>query len=364
MQTSGKAAIINSRQNKYPIGSDEWVCATVAAVQHLREKDLTLLTSLGMNTWELTLALAARLDLPVLIIAPRPIRVYPFMADIRKRFNLKPDLSDFIFIGESQSRPGKKWWAERDNYILDKADFLFPVSVRPGGRMESGLNNRADKIRPEFKLDYKKIIRPRPRYDDLYLNPEIITGDWLIHFTRTSPGPWPGETEFDYYQAMVNSAEEYCHSAINTLNQILDESKIRAGTRNMRGGHKAVAFTAGLKENPGIFFRYRPRLVNAYFEPYGIAIERKAAESAGIKPVIYGEPDDYNSLTESEKPYFQNIGRMGIWRGEEEWRHIGDFDLGCLPPEAIRVIIYRDSERKAVASRSPFEIIPFSEASC
>ena len=359
MQSNQVATILNSRQSKYPLGKDQWVKSSVEAVRHLQRNNFTLLTSLGMNTWELTLAIAAQIELPVLIVVPQSRDDSRYSNDILNRFNLRADRVRFIFINYSHSRSKKSWWADRDEYILEKADLLFPVSVRPGGRMEQGLDSHSAKVQSQFRILYDKTVRRRPVYQDIPLNREIMGGNWLIHFTRSTPGPWPGEREIDYYRRIMSSTDEFCNSAIRTLNHILDEGTIRAGSRNLRARQKGVSFTVGLRSDPGMFFRYRPRLVNAYFEPYGIAIDKKAAKKVGIRPVIYGDTADYKMLKDSERPFFQNIGKNDIWREEKEWRYIDNLDLRLFPLGAVRVIIYHAGERRRIKSRVPFEIISF-----
>ena len=49
-----KCVILNSRQSKRPCNRDDWVTATARAVDGVIRQGLTVITSTGLNTWELT----------------------------------------------------------------------------------------------------------------------------------------------------------------------------------------------------------------------------------------------------------------------------------------------------------------------
>ncbi len=70
MLTKGKiphepntAAILLSRQPLRPCGQTPWVTKVVEAVSWIREQKLTLLSSVGMQTWEMITAVGSRLNL-------------------------------------------------------------------------------------------------------------------------------------------------------------------------------------------------------------------------------------------------------------------------------------------------------------
>ncbi|MCM2272625.1 MAG: hypothetical protein NDJ18_08750, partial [candidate division Zixibacteria bacterium] len=60
-----RAAILLSRQPLRPCGATPWVRNTVAAVRSLKERDLRICGSVGMQTWELITASAALEAVPL-----------------------------------------------------------------------------------------------------------------------------------------------------------------------------------------------------------------------------------------------------------------------------------------------------------
>ncbi len=336
-----KAAILNSRQSKYPLGSDDWVSTTVEAVSHLVEHGYALVTSLGMNTWELALASAARLDMKVIIIVlGSDADRLRFIDDIYRRFHLNPARTGFGFMAGPTGRTPKESWPARDAAVVETADRLFPVSIRPAGTMAALVEANRPKVDSTFAIPYKDESRPRPRYDLAVLNPAIDWEQWLIHFTRSSSGPWPDESDFDFHHAIITSTDEFCRSARRTLPHIIETGIVYSSAKKIRGGFGVVPFGLVTPATVTHLFRYRPRFLNPGFEPYGLAISKEAAVTMGIRPVIYGLPDTYDSLSDDDKPFFQNRGsHEAQWTIENEWRHLGDFRLDRIPPDHLRVIV-------------------------
>lgn len=338
---SPKAAILNSRQSKFPLGSDRWVVSTGRAVASLHERDWALVTSLGLKTWELSLAFAARLGLPAIIIIPEQIdERASFMADICRRFGLSGERTAFGFLEEPSGIRPKKTWPVRDAAVAQLADRLLPVSIRPGGKMAALVEANRHKVDFTFGTPYDTGTRPRPRYDAAILNPAIDWKKWLIHFTRSSDGPWPDETDLDFYSGIIASTEEYCRSARRTLAHILKTGTIRGSAARIRGGFSVVPLAEVTPDSVSCLFRYRPRLLNPGLEPFGIAVTRQAAASLGIRPVLYGTPDLYDRLPKEAQPFFQHRGGFDSqWMIEHEWRHQGDLPLGRIPPESLRIVV-------------------------
>ncbi len=299
-----------------------------------------------MHTWELTLARASEQRIPVIVIIPGPTHdPRTVIDDLLRRFRLDAALAGFLFADATGGRSGKTGWPARDAMIARQVNVLLPVSIRPGGTLDRILMDYPDKIHDPFIIPYQKSSRPRPTYDCATVNPAFGDEKWLIHFTRSVPGPWPDETEYDYYRAVCRSGGAYCRSASATLSHILTTGTIFGSSRHIRHGGPVVGFTSFSSHECRNLFRYRPRLVNPYFEPYGIAILCEAAAGLGLRPVLYGTPGQYTDLADAEKPYFQNIGSDGArWKGEREWRYPGDFRLSLIPSEAGRVIVPTASE--------------------
>ena len=360
---SVKGAVINSRQSKFPLGADAWVKATEAAVAGLAQRGLTVITSLGMNTWELVLALAGKHGLNSLIVLPAAGPDLQSVAeDVRRRFRLGSETSGFLFYENGHGASEKTSWPRRDELIAETADLLFPVSVRPGGNLDRLIAGRADKVCSDFGIPYEKSRRPRPRYDASRINPGLIGREILIHFTRSVSGPWPRESDFAYYMTLLGSDQEYCHSARKTLANILESGVVYASGNCIRDGYQVVAFTRWSPEDSAELFRYRPRLVNPYFEPYGIGIDLQAACNLGLRPVQYGLPQGFKLLPGDQKPYFQHRGGGGRWMNEREWRHIGDFQLESLRVDSAMVLVPSSGESDDFAGLTRLPVVPLFAA--
>ena len=68
--TGKKAAILLSRQPLRPTRTSPWVKRTVEAVEWVRENNLILISSVGMQTWELVTALVSMYSLPLRLHLP------------------------------------------------------------------------------------------------------------------------------------------------------------------------------------------------------------------------------------------------------------------------------------------------------
>lgn len=336
-----KAAILNSRQSKFPLGSDRWVVSTGRAVASLHERGWALVTSLGMHTWELVLAFGSRRKMKTFVVIPERInRPAAYMEDVCRRFGLSGERTAFGFLEEPPGIRPKKTWPARDAAVAQLADRLLPVSIRPGGTMAALVEANRHKVDFTFVTPYDTGTRPRPRYDASILNPAVDWNKWLIHFTRSSDGPWPDETDLDFYSGMIASTEEYCRSARRTLGHIMETGIIRGSAEKIRGGFSVVPMAEVTADSISRLFRYRPRLLNPGLEPFGIAVARQAAVALGIRPVLYGTPDLYDRLPREDQPFFQHRGSFDSqWMIEHEWRHRGDLPLDRVPPESLRIVV-------------------------
>lgn len=355
---SKKVAILNSRQSKFPVGADSWIPATAKAVRYAVQSSYTIISSIGMNTWEIVITLASREKgkLVVIVPAPESNEEYRFI-DICHDYSLDPDKTALVLLDRTNGK--KDWQRRRDEFIANQADVLMPISIKSGGNLQKYLETYWEKILRRYQIEYKQPSRKRPDYNNLSLNPRLFEAQLIVHFTRSRGGPWPGETRFDYYSDIIQSNKEYCRSAKNVLKRILKSGKISASDRGIRGGYKVVGFSAISRENLLEMFRYRPRMVNPYFEPYGIAMEKMTAVDLGFRPVIYGTPEVYPHLKESDYPYFQNPGSHDMqWLPEQEWRYAGDFELEKISPEDLYTIVTYPREVGDFLSLSPGKIVP------
>ena len=132
-----------------------------------------------------------------------------------------------------------------------------------------------------------------------------------------------------------------------------------ASSRLIRNGYQVVCFTS-LNLFQALGSRvYRTHLRRWDFEPYGICIARCCLEQRGARPVVYGDDETWQQLADNEQPCFQWIGSTtgADWRGESEWRHVGDLDLRQLSPRQAFVFVPSADAKQSLASISRWPII-------
>lgn len=205
-------------------------------------------------------------------------------------------------------------------------------------------------------------LNPAPIIDLLRLEP-----GYLSHCTRACPGPWPGESLGDYADALIFSRADADHSAFGTLRRIVIESCLRGSSQLIRGGHRVVSLTARPLAQLPRQRAYRRHRGRWDFEPFGLSIRREWLESRGARPVVYGDSSAWDSLADSDRPFFQTLRtrprRRGAapieWAGESEWRHSGDLDLRELPSDGGVVFVATAAQAHEIAqfSRWPVTVL-------
>jgi hypothetical protein len=340
------------------------VRGTIAAVQAASDAGCTLITSVGMNTWELALWAASDKKCKLIVLIPSEKRRSQLSCaeEVAGDFNI--DLSTCLWLSippSPGSRGRKGWWDMRDSLAFNLAHCIYPVSIRPGGRWDILLNSpeaAPKEIIDEYKTPYPKTRKSIPILPKQIKVPEIRPWPYLTHWTRRCYGPWPGEKASDFYKDLAASDDDYPRSASATLVRILTELCIRGSSERIRGGANVVAFTAIPPDEALGLMKWRGRFARPTFEPYGVCVHRKAAQAAGIKPVEY-LPEGLESST-TPKALQQGFGR-GFWPAEAEWRAVGDVNLAEINPQFIRVLVPTESDALNTSSVAPFKIIPLEK---
>ena len=138
-----KAAILNSSQSKLPCGNDSWIKAANNTVEQFVKSGYTLLTSIGLNTWEIIVHLTSIYNGDQIIcIADDNPNLDKTFNDLINRFNLNPEKTALICgdYKKSLSKP-KTNWLNRDKMIFEMADLLVPVSIKRNGKLEKLIYN-------------------------------------------------------------------------------------------------------------------------------------------------------------------------------------------------------------------------------
>lgn len=350
------AAILLSRQALRPCGTTPWVGRAVEAVRWVKRKGYRLLTSTGMQTWEMLVYLAQSRNVGQTIFVPatgqenfkRQIEELCFHFDLNRSFTAFERISN-------QDRRGKNLQFERDRKIIFDADILLPVSVRSGGHMEKLIGERKNdghcRIIDRFRIEHDN--RPNSvsySMEKAKPNSRLLgTGNkHLIHWTRATNGPWPGEKKRDYFFDLLKS-ESYPRDGFHTLQNILKAGRIAASSLHMPKGVCTVSFSGLSPEKAARLMKWRSRYRIMSFEPYGVGIERKIAETLGILPVRYHPPGAIPS--DAPSWLLQSEGLKTDWKKEEEYRYPADFDLSLLDRGAIVCFCRRHEEAEQIRER-------------
>ncbi len=358
-----KALILNSHQSKQPIGSDSWVENTVAAVAYAAGCNFTIVTSFGINTYELVTYLGSTLGSRMIVLIPAANGVdSQIVWTLAHEFNLSPSKVVFHPV-ETNSLNSKGWWPERDRVAIGLSDLILPVSLSPSGKLDRLIREFK---RPEafvdrrFAVPYRKSARRIFRPIDASGVTVGKDAPWrfVTHWTRSFNGPWPNQSLQDYYRMVAASRDTYSHSALNTLKRIVRSKQIVGTSRHIRGGYSVVSFTDHHPADAIKLMRWRARFLRWNFEPYGIAIDIDYADFMRIMRVSYGAPGLYSELPESKRPYFQNTGRkQADWTKEHEWRYHGNLSLAEAGSDKVKIIVRKKSEVTEVQRLTSFEVI-------
>jgi hypothetical protein len=188
---------------------------------------------------------------------------------------------------------------------------------------------------------------------------EELIGDsrFLIHYTRSCPGPWPGETLTAYYRALIEGSARRGHSAFGTLVRILEHGVILGGSGLTRGGVPVVCFTECLPRELPSIVEWRRGLRRWTFEPYGVGIRKEALVTAGARPVIYATERSFPDLSRDLAYLFQRDDpeRKG-WSAEREWRLQGDTMLNGFASADVVIIVPSAQEAGIIAARFPWRV--------
>jgi hypothetical protein len=359
------ALVLNSSQSKTPCGRDPWVGATQKAVKHLISENYTIISSLGLLTWELPIYLVSELNGNHVIISPvfdeeNGGRVF---RNTLWEFDLNENNTVMVFLdNNTKSKSVKANWPTRDRAALALAQAVAPVCIRPGGRLEKLLDSTELVIENSFRVDYTAAKSKPAHYDKTNVNSIIPDWNHVVHWTRTRLGPWPGERKIEYFKRLLSSQDKYPGDAFKTLLNIIREKKIRASSDKIKENAAVVGFSEATPQQIINMMRWCPRQVNWNFEPYGIAIDKEYAIGQGIGPVIYGEDSEYKTLPESLRPFFHSRGHETVdWRGEQEWRHLGDLDISQIPQDKISYFVWDKHEAEIVKAITSGTVHAFRE---
>jgi hypothetical protein len=359
-------AVILSRQQLRPSLKNSWVKNSVEAIKWLKKNNYSIISSVGMSTWELITSLAVEYSLPLRLVLPCTDE-YNFNQQIEyysNEFKLNFQQTEVIpLINDEKTE--STIWQQRDNYILNKADIILPISIRKNGFFDRIINNSNQtelSINHNFTSEYEKKIEIHSyRISEDELNPEFkkLKSDYICHWTRTSNSKWPNETLYDYYSA-ISSSKDYPRSAFETLKRIVLNNTIISSSKNIENKQSVVSFSGCSPAQMLPLMRWRSRYKQMSFEPYGIGIEKETALSVGIVPVKYYDRNGQNNIEEIPSWQRQSNGVISDWTKENEYRYNGNFDLSKISDKKKILICRFKKEADELSQLTGLKSISFT----
>jgi hypothetical protein len=403
------AAILISRQGRKITPEDRWLTCTKHLLRIAIDHDYTVVSSFGNIPYAVVSTLT--LGHPLIVVCQG---VLPFMRtpELCKQFLVTHkdmfDAERTLFVSSFSPGllpPPATRLGKRDRLVAALGSILLVAEVSVGGNMEAILDiavplghptmgcsaldlasSRSSRLTERQSKNAVLDEKPRtekvpslhlsapgaksaPRFDSEpvelgwddsaevsssgSVDDEERSGKprFLIHYTRSCPGPWSGQTLGEYCRSLIDASPDASHTALDTLRRILKERLIRGSNKLTRGISPVVSFTECLSEELQQLIRWRRGLVRWSFEPYGIAIRTERLVQIGAKRVLYGDEDLFHRLPAPDKHLFQSIKPGGNdWSVEKEWRLLGDLDLVTVPREDV-VAIVPDSGEAAMIRR-------------
>lgn len=187
--------------------------------------------------------------------------------------------------------------------------------------------------------------------------------DWLVHCTRGRSGPMPGQTmEAWGREVLLRGASGQAWSAAEVLEAIV-RGRVLRGNSLCKDGEPVVCFSAVPLDELLQRRTFRSHRGRWDYEPFGIAIRRKAFEAAGAMPVKYVEGTELRKLkqdTQVERDELwrmQPCGKTYDWREEKEWRFRGSVDLDQFSEEDVFVFSSDIASANRLHPISPWPIL-------
>lgn len=369
MSERRRVAIVMSRLRRLIDPHDVWLCGLRAALRRLQESGDELFVVSGTAGCEFIQQGASRLQIPI---------------EVRTN----------TFAPAAPSPEGQPAIPEQDRLLVSTPDLVLALAIRPNGHVHQALQQRlADGGAVEL-IDLPRLCPPAVREDLLRrgtvlwspsvsaqrplatlttrpadrptvceIAPQPPADSWvfLTHTTRACSGPWPGQSQADYIDGILDNSADADHSPLAALERIVAQRKLLAASRMIRGGEAVVCFTAVPLAHLPRLRKFQTHRARWDFEPYGLCIHKDWLQHLGARPVIYGGELTWLELSEQDRPFFQftadpNSPSARDWTVEEEWRHRGDLDLTSLPPEKGLLFVPRYQDAARLSGSSPWPI--------
>lgn len=387
------AAVVNSRKPRKLAACDRWVLSTLAAESHPSACAGVLVSSLGPLPYELAAWAAVRRGRPLILVLERPIP--ESAAAVRSGWGW--DYAELLQRRETLlvapeagpgSRPGPRERRQmRDRIVEALADTIVAVEVRAGGTWLALLEERLGRGRrllcgPALDLataGNRVLLERGAEPIQLALpsgpassgrqaeagravpapDPEAGPGlaGCLFHYTRGRPGPWPGQRRTEYLEELASGAAGAAHTGLDALLRILQERRIRASSRLIRGAGGVCCFTDRPPEAVAALARWSRGLLRWSFEPYAVGFKRAYALRKGLQRVLYLSKAAFDPLSSAERFRFQlHEPPEQDWTAEGEWRCKGDLRFDDAAPDQVVALVPSPEAAARVRKLCPFRV--------
>jgi len=345
-RAADRCILIMSRVPHKLSGDEPWLAAVQKAVDHAWSNGWTIVSSVGNLGWDYITWCAAKAAARIWLVFP-PMQGDDILAECNRcveQLRLDPEKNSFLVPLTSRKLPKSYHQQLRDRFALGFSHHRLPIFIRPKGNWVRNLTG-VEGIDKRFQvpLPRKYVESWRKIRFSLIENCPHDWGDLLIHWTRGSYAPWPGETQADYFEALTETETGNPRDGLATLKFIAASGILRGEGRMVRSGVPVISLSDLAPHEALQMIEFRPALGRWSFEPYGIAFPKQRLSEIGARKVIYGSKELYDQLPPEDKPYYQYEGRKvekaikHNWRKESEWRLTGDIDLLSLKSEVILV---------------------------
>lgn len=193
------------------------------------------------------------------------------------------------------------------------------------------------------------------------------SGDYLVHWTRRRDGPWPDQSEANFIDGLLLSRESESHSAFAALSRIVQQRRLIASAAGIRGETAVVSFTANSLSEMTQRRTFRAHRGRWDCETFGLCVCRDWLKARGARPVVYGDDDSWQTLSDFERPFFQRRttrSRRGAkvidWSTEAEWRVPHDLDLSEAGRDDVVLFVPSADEARQLAAISPWPVLVLS----
>ncbi len=378
------AAILNSRKPRSVSPGDRWLSLTKLMVDSAIKRGFAIATSYGPLPYCVSSLISK--GYPTIVACDRVLPFMQYRSQLEQFLETYGDLfhtETTLFVSSflpGHAPPRASRYSERDHLVGALSSMVMLGEINDHGNMRSVLDvvikrgipvesateipssetssserdlrnevhvkNEAQKIESGINIRYS--FKSRARQPAIYKELPVQFS-YIVHYTRSCPAPWPGQSWAEYCESLVEGLPGASHTGFDTLIRILKEQRIRGSEKLIRGAQAIVCFTECGPQDLQKIMEWRKGLIRWNFEPYGVAFARESLFKLGARPAIYAIEEAFEDLSNDLKHLFQFQRSHGKrWSAEKEWRIKGDLCFADLDDRDIVVIVSTVREAETV----------------